>query len=421
MLFVNRWVGYNEGGTESHIKDILLHMAKAGHEIDVITVGGDKIAGLHEHVRVVPVRGSREYYSYHGAGLFHACLYLIRVWKAYSTLRRKGRRYDVVSAFFSLEAFGLRFIRCWYGCPYALVLDGDTPLEIIEGRRANRTSHISRFMAQQSTKYGYETALLPKGLDTERFHSSHEVADLRSQLSPNGEKVVLAVCRLDPRKDLSTLVHGVRHVLGRGRVRVRCVLVGDGVERQALEALVRELELVDAVTFVGSVPNDSDLLPKYYCAADLFVLPTLYEGFGWVFQEAMACGLPILTTDAGSNPEVVGGVGVLLPVRDPKRMGDEMERLLCDPVELDRMRAAGHERVRQFEWPRLLERYEKFYSEVAATQTPGFLRRIADLVAGLAVDGFAIARQALRVGAVKNAGGGTRDFRNGGQVGNRAS
>jgi glycosyltransferase involved in cell wall biosynthesis len=384
-------------------------------------VGGQHLTQLHPNITVTSVPAKQGYYAYGALGLVHAFSYLLSAWRTVARRRKAGEHYDALGSFFSLEAFLMRFLRCFYEIPYALVLGGDTPLEIIEGKRANACSHISNFMAEQSRKHGYDTWLLPKGIDTERFRPGVFVRELRTQLAPAGEKIVLTVCRLDPRKNLSTLIRAAALVRDRNKVNCRFVLVGDGVERAMLEQEVRALGLQDQFVFIGAVPNNSPLLPEYYNAADLFALPTLYEGFGWVFQEAMACGLPILTTNAGSNPEVVGGVGVMVPIKSPERLADEIESLLLDPKRMTEMRGRGLDRIKQFEWGSLLPKYEEFFSSVASVNLPGFSARLHDLLVGLLQDGWLIFRWVLFGGVVFNIGKRRREFKAGGQEGNRAS
>src|SRR6185369_15404124 len=129
-----------------------------------------------------------------------------------------------------------------------------------------------------------------------------DFSDLAAKWNTAGKKVILTVCRLDPRKNLITLVNAANIIVNQMHHKdFLFILVGDGVERPYLEENVQKLHLGDYVKFAGAVANTGDLLPKYYAMADLFVLPTLYEGFGWVFLEAMACKLPIITTTAGSN------------------------------------------------------------------------------------------------------------------------
>jgi glycosyltransferase involved in cell wall biosynthesis len=99
---------------------------------------------------------------------------------------------------------------------------------------------------------------------------------------------------------------------------------------------------------VGYVPPDD--LPWWYNAAELFVYPSLYEGFGLPPLEAMACGTPVITSSSSSLPEVVGQAGMLVDPNDSQMLADAMQHVLSDTDARTRMKAAGVERAKGFSW-----------------------------------------------------------------------
>jgi glycosyltransferase involved in cell wall biosynthesis len=110
----------------------------------------------------------------------------------------------------------------------------------------------------------------------------------------------------------------------------KLVLVGsrwNGAE--LIEAKVGELGLQSEVVFPGFVPNET--LADLYAAADVFVFPSLFEGFGIPVLEAMACGTPVCASNVSSLPEVVGEAGLLFDPNEPNEIADAMRRLLTDP------------------------------------------------------------------------------------------
>ena len=109
--------------------------------------------------------------------------------------------------------------------------------------------------------------------------------------------------------------------------------------------------------------TDADL-PTLYAAATLFAFPSRYEGFGLGPLEAMACGTPVLASDASSLPEVVGEAGLLLPPDDPAAWSEALRRLLDDPGLADRMRAAGLARAAEFTWVRTARRTRAVYASL---------------------------------------------------------
>ena len=129
--------------------------------------------------------------------------------------------------------------------------------------------------------------------------------------------VVLAVGRLTRQKDFGTLVRAFRQV--RNSRKVRLMLLGEGEDRPMLEALVDRLDLADDIQIMGFLANPY----PYYRAADLFALSSLWEGLPTVLLEAMAFGLPIVSTDCPSGPEEIlegGRLGALVPMKDPSAL-----------------------------------------------------------------------------------------------------
>lgn len=101
-------------------------------------------------------------------------------------------------------------------------------------------------------------------------------------------------------------------------------------------------------------------------AADVFVWPSLYEGFGLPPLEAMACGVPVVTSDRSSLPEAVGDAAVTVPPEDVEALTEGLRRLIADPARAEALRAAGRERAAAFTWRRTAERTLETYRKVAA-------------------------------------------------------
>lgn len=348
------------------MKDLVQEFNKRGHKISIITTKGDALNYMNE-VEKHFIHSPKGYYSYGLFGVLFALTFIVQAFFLYLYLFLRGKRYDVLSIHFSLEAFLARFLKLVFGVPYVMVLAGDTPLELMEGKRADGAIQISEFMNEQSKKYGYSARVIPKGFDLERFRPDLPIEEIKNKHKiKDHDKTLLAVCRMDPRKNLATLLKALDIIVNKkGHREYKLILVGDGIERRMLKEIVADLELEENVTFVGSVPNSSPLLPRYYALADLFILPTLYEGFGWVYLEAMASGTPILTTNVGSNPEIVGGVGELIEPKDPELLANCIQDLMNDPAQLEKMRKKGIDRSRSYSWEALIPKYEKFYSEVS--------------------------------------------------------
>lgn len=176
---------------------------------------------------------------------------------------------------------------------------------------------------------------------------------------------ILFLGNLEPKKNLARLVRAYHELRRTGRTACRLVIAGRrGWKDDDVFATVRALGLQDEVVFTGFV-SDQDLA-LFYGAADLFVFPSLYEGFGLPPLEAMACGSPVVTSDRGALPEAVAGAALTVNPLDIAGLADAMHRALSDAGLRARLRAAGLERARDFDWRRAAEATEAVYAQVLA-------------------------------------------------------
>ena len=172
-----------------------------------------------------------------------------------------------------------------------------------------------------------------------------------------GERFVLYVGGISPHKNLDTLVVAYerwRQRLGPGGRATSLVLVGDYVadvfhsSYPAIRGLVDAAGLQSSVRFTGFVP-DTDLR-HLYSAADTLVLPSFYEGFGLPALEAMACGTPVIASNAGALPEVVGDAGLLFDPHSADALAHALGRVLGDVALRGDLAARGRGRAAQFTW-----------------------------------------------------------------------
>lgn len=198
------------------------------------------------------------------------------------------------------------------------------------------------------------------------FHPIEDQAYMRRVLAVYGlspKSYILHVGTIEPRKNLMRLVQAYKCLLDTlPTLTLKLVFVGGaGWHFEELFKLVETLQLKEQVVFVGSVPAEA--LPVLYNGASLFVYPSLYEGFGLPPLEAMACGVPVITSNNSSLPEVVGDAGVMVPPTDVAALAEAMAVLLRDPERCQTLREAGLTRAAQFSWKRtareLLEIYNR--------------------------------------------------------------
>lgn len=179
---------------------------------------------------------------------------------------------------------------------------------------------------------------------------------------------ILSVGVLQPRKNLPRLVRAYNRIAA--RIPHRLVVAGkEGWDNEELAAAVAQSPAGKAPLFTGYVA-DADL-PVLYAAADLFVYPSLYEGFGLPPLEAMACGTPVLTSDVSSLPEVVGEAGMTVDPHDEAAIAAAIEQLLGDPARRAEMSAAGIRRASEFSWERTARQTIAVYERVAQGRPEG--------------------------------------------------
>ena len=230
-------------------------------------------------------------------------------------------------------------------------------------RRARRVIAVSESTKQDLVKiYGISPAkidVVHNGVDTSfQPLPADQVAAFRQQKGLP-DRFVLFVGTLEPRKNVVGLIEAYAK-LPKGRPPL--VLVGGkGWFYDEIFARVEALELTGEVRFAGFVPAEE--LPLWYNAADLFVYPSIYEGFGLPPLEAMACGTAVITSNASSLPEVVGAAGQMVDPADADALADAMARVLGRKELKEQMQSAGLVQAAEFSW------------ENAAQQTVSSYRR----------------------------------------------
>jgi glycosyltransferase involved in cell wall biosynthesis len=229
-------------------------------------------------------------------------------------------------------------------------------LEASHARRADLVITVSRYCAQRLEElYGVANAMVvPELIDLESWRERFRA----NPAEPDPRKfTVLSVCRFYPRKRLDVLLRAI--ALLRDRIPALEVrIIGNGPERARLRHLATELSIEPFVTWVGDVSIDQ--LAAEYNRADAFCLPSVQEGFGIVFLEAMAAGKPTVAVHAAAVPEVVRN-GVLVEPDNPEALANALILLDRDPDLRRLLGEAGSRDVEDFEMHRVAR---QFLSEV---------------------------------------------------------
>jgi N-acetyl-alpha-D-glucosaminyl L-malate synthase BshA len=182
----------------------------------------------------------------------------------------------------------------------------------------------------------------------------------RMAIAPLGEKILVQTCIFRKVKRMEDVFNFFASVIK--QIPAKLLLVGDGPERPRLERLCREMGIYEHVRFLGK----QDAIEEILAVADLFIIPSENESFGLAALEAMACEVPVISSNAGGLPEVnIDGVtGFLSEIGDVKSMAVNAMRLLQDPDMLTRFRKNALAQAHRFDISFILPKYEAYYEKV---------------------------------------------------------
>jgi glycosyltransferase involved in cell wall biosynthesis len=198
----------------------------------------------------------------------------------------------------------------------------------------------------------------------ERVHVIHEAAapafqpvrdrDLLDRVRRRhnlGARVILYVGTIEPRKNLRRLVDAFASRSRSGDLNHQLVCVGPyGWLSRDIHSVIERSGVADAITFTGYVPFAE--LPALYSLAEMFVFPSLHEGFGLPVIEAMACGAPVITGRTSSMPEIAGDAVEQVDAIDTEALGDAIVRLARNREQREHLSVLGRERAGLFSWGR---------------------------------------------------------------------
>jgi glycosyltransferase involved in cell wall biosynthesis len=221
------------------------------------------------------------------------------------------------------------------------------------------------------------------GLDCARVHVVHEAAapafrvihdpfELRRVRERYGlaDRFVLYVGTIEPRKNLPTLIEAFARRRISGDLPHQLVCVGPyGWLSNDIDAQIDRLRIRDAVRFTGYVPFDD--LPALYNLAEMFVFPSIYEGFGLPVVEAMACGTPVITGTVAALNEVAADAAERLATLDPDALGDAIVALARDRDRREELSRRGQQRAQLFSWERAAAETLAVYRQAVAHPVTG--------------------------------------------------
>jgi glycosyltransferase involved in cell wall biosynthesis len=194
--------------------------------------------------------------------------------------------------------------------------------------------------------------VIPPGVEPRFFPNGDGTSVERFRLSKNlPEHFVLFVGTREPRKNIPTLISAFVRAKSRLHFPHRLVIVGgQGWKDEAISQAIQEGVASQDVILPGFAPAQE--LPSWYRAADAFVYPSQYEGFGMPLLEAMASGTPVITGSKSSLPEAVGDAALLVDPNDQVALEEAIVRMIADRGLREELIAKGRDRARRFTWAR---------------------------------------------------------------------
>ena len=214
--------------------------------------------------------------------------------------------------------------------------------------------------------------IIPCGTDIHRFGSLTKEAARAAIKVESDALVVFYVGRFDPRKGIETLVRAVGQSQLRGNEKLKLIIGGgsrpgqsDGIERDRIEQIVGELGMSEMTLFPGRIGDD--MLPAYYAAADVCVVPSHYEPFGLVAIEAMASGTPVVASDVGGLQFTVvpEQTGLLAAPKDVDAFAVAIDRILSSPDWRNQLGQQARTRVEEkFSWDGVAHQLSELYTKL---------------------------------------------------------
>ncbi|MEW5248177.1 glycosyltransferase family 4 protein [Microbulbifer sp. 2201CG32-9] len=390
------------GGQGVYLHYLSKALVEAGHSVDVIS--GQPYPHLDPRVRLIKMPGLNLYEERHPTRALR--WRHLRSWADFSEwwgklsggfaepysfgrraaryLRRHGHRYDIVHdnqslcyGLLEIERRGLPVVATIHhpiSRDRQLALDAAPNLGHrllvrrwygfvkMQMKVARRLRHIVTVSSQSLhdlvQQFGVEPGqlqLIYNGIDTQVFQPQPNVS--RQPL-----RIMTTASADQPLKGLRFLLRALAD-LRQQYPELELLVVGRLQEGGSTEKLLDELHLHQSVRFVSEISTEE--LVEHYASASMVVCPSLYEGFGLPAGEAMACGVPVISSDGGALPEVVGDAGLVVPAGDSAALAEAIRRLLGDERLRGELGAKGRKRIeRHFSWHRAAERLVRYYRQV---------------------------------------------------------
>jgi D-inositol-3-phosphate glycosyltransferase len=390
--------GKEAGGMNVYIRELSRELGRRGNHVDIFTRTQDPdappVVALGRHVRVVHLRAGPPAPYDKNWLLDHLPEFVNHV-RCFAD--GEDISYDVIHSHYWLSGeAGIALRRAW-GVPlihmfHTLGALKNRVARSAEERETQQRMTIERHVAAEADALIAATPLdradlvwhcgadpqrievIPCGVDVQRF-AMRDMAAARAALDlpPAPYRLVLLVGRIEPLKGIDALIEAVALLRERHPAwseHLVALVVGGAregersrwnAEQQRLHALRVKLGVEHNVHFLGA--QSQERLPLFYAAADVVTMPSHYESFGMAALEGLACGRPVVATNAGGPAYIVedGVSGLLTPPDNPRALAERLERLLADDALRATMGTAAREQALRFSWPMVADEIAHVY------------------------------------------------------------
>ncbi|WP_395803190.1 N-acetyl-alpha-D-glucosaminyl L-malate synthase BshA [Daejeonella sp.] len=268
-----------------------------------------------------------------------------------------------------LATFGIHIpvVTTLHGTDITLVGKDPTykPVVTFSINQSDGVTAVSENLKEDTYKHfevNKDIKVIPNFIDLERFNLKAK-DHFKLAIAPNNERVIVHTSNFRKVKRTQDVVHIFEKI--QKVIPSKLLMVGDGPERVYCEQLCRDLEICDNVRFLGK----QDAVEEILSVADLFIMPSESESFGLAALEAMACKVPVITSDAGGLPELnINGVtGFMDKVGDIESMAAHSIFILEDDKKLATFKEGALNRAKEFELSLIVPIYEQYYKDVMAS------------------------------------------------------
>lgn len=362
------------GGSGVVATELGVGLAKNGHEVHFITYRRPaRLSNFHENVFYHEVNGEDyplfeyppydtalasklvEVVKYENLDLLHvhyAIPHAAVAYMAKKILLRDGRYVPVITTL--------------HGTDITLVGTSPAFKPVVEFSisKSDGVTAVSQFLKDETYRHfniDTEIEVIYNFVDFERFRKINK-DHFKKAIAPNGERILAHTSNFRKVKRVEDVIRVFQKVVE--KVPAKLLLIGDGPERRRAEDLCREIGLCEEVRFLGK----QDAVEELLAISDLFFIPSESESFGLAALEAMACEVPVISTNAGGLPEVNihGETGFLSEVGDIDAMAQFAVTILGDDDVLQRFRKKALAQAERFDIRHVLPLYEAYYEKVIA-------------------------------------------------------